>query len=82
MYTRPSVITSQSDDRAILIYWRLARPNGQILLCTSYRTATGLELRAGLNGEAPVLQADVASHAEARELAEAWRQEITRYAAA
>jgi hypothetical protein len=69
-------------DCAILIYWQLARPNGQMLLCTSYRTAAGLELRAGLNGEAPVLQADVASHAEARQLAEKWRQEITRYAAA
>jgi hypothetical protein len=76
------VITSQSDDRAILIYWRLCRPNGQLLQCTSYRTAAGLELRAGLNGEEPVLQADVASHAEAQELAEHWRQEITRYAAA
>lgn len=76
------MITPQSDDRAILIYWQLARPNGQILLCTSYRTPAGLELRAGLNGEAPVLQADVASHAQARELAEKWRQEITRYAAA
>ena len=76
------MITPQSDDRAILIYWRLARPNGQLLLCTSYRTATGLELRAGLNGEAPVLQADVASHAEAQELAAKWRQEITRSAAA
>jgi hypothetical protein len=76
------VITPQSDDRAILIYWRLPRPNGQLLLCTSYRTAAGLELRAGLNGETPVLQADVASHAEAQELAEKWRQEITRYAAA
>jgi hypothetical protein len=76
------VITPQSDDRAILIYWHLARPNGQVLLCTSYRTATGLELRAGLNGEAPVLQADVASHAEAQALAERWRREITRSAAA
>jgi hypothetical protein len=76
------VITPLSDDRAILLYWQLARPNNQILLCISYRTASGLELRAGLRGEAPVLQADVASHAEARALAERWRQEITRYAAA
>lgn len=45
-------------------------------------TATGLELRAGLHGEAPVLQADVASHAEAQKLAAMWRQEITQYAAA
>jgi len=76
------VITPPSDDRAILIYWRLARPNGQVLLCTSYRTATGLELRAGVHGEAPVRQANVTSHAEAQELAEQWRREITRSAAA
>ena len=69
-------------DRAILIYWQLRRPNGQMLHCTSYRTSGGLELRAGLDGEAPVLQADVGSHAAAQELAEMWRQEITQDAAA
>jgi hypothetical protein len=64
------------------MYWRLPQANGQTLACTSYRTPAGLELRAGLDGEAPVLQADIATHAEALQLAEAWRQEITRSAAA
>jgi hypothetical protein len=67
---------------AILSYWRLPRPNGQTLVCTSYRTGGGLELRAGIDGEPPVLQTDVASHAEAQRLAEAWRRRITRSAAA
>jgi hypothetical protein len=67
---------------SILNYWRLLCPNGQMLLCTSYRTDAGLELRAGFDGEAPMLHADVASHAEAQELAEMWRQEIRQYAAA
>ena len=64
------------------MYWRLPRPNGQTLVCTSYRTATGLELRAGVDGEPPVLQADIATHAEAQQLAGVWRQQLTRLAAA
>jgi hypothetical protein len=77
----PQLIPS-SRDRAILIYWRLPRPNGQILVCTSYRTSAGLELRAGLDGEPAVRQAAVATHADARRLAELWRHEISRVAAA
>jgi hypothetical protein len=64
------------------MYWRLSRPNGQTLACISYRTPTGLELRVGLEGESPVLQAAVATHAEAQQLAELWRQQIVRAAAA
>ena len=71
-----------SQDRAILIYWRLPRPNGQTLACTSYRTATGLELRAGLESEPPVLHAHVGTHAHAQQLAEIWRLQITRATAA
>lgn len=77
-----SQLTPSSSDRAILTYWKLPRPNGQTLACTSYRTPAGLELRAGLDGEAPVLQAVVATHAEAQQLAVVWRQQITRGAAA
>ena len=69
-------------DRAILIYWRLPRPNGQALECTSYRTPAGLELRVCLTGEPAVLQSDVASHAEAQQLAELWRGQFARSAAA
>lgn len=69
-------------DRAILTYWRLPRPNGQALSCTSYRTANGLELRAGLEGEAPVRQAEVVTHTEAQQLAELWRNELLRSTAA
>jgi hypothetical protein len=75
-------LTPPSPDRAILMYWRLPRPNGKTLACTSYRTSAGLELRAGMDGEAPVLNSEVATHAEAQRLAEAWRQQITRSAAA
>ena len=64
------------------MYWRLPRPNGQTLACISYRTATDLELRVGLEGEPPVRQAAVLTHAEAQRLAELWRQEIVRAAAA
>jgi hypothetical protein len=71
-----------SSHRAILIYWRLPCPDGQTLVCTSYRTADGLELCAGVDGEAPVLQAEVATHAEAQRLAGVWRRQITRPAAA
>jgi hypothetical protein len=63
-------------DRAILIYWRILRANGQTLVCTSYRTPAGLELRAGFEDEPPMLQAAVASHAEAQQLAAVWRQQI------
>ena len=78
----PQPLTVLSRDRAILTYWRLPRPNGQTLACTSYRTPNGLELRAGLEGNEPVLQAEVMTHAEAQQLAERWRQEIARSAAA
>ncbi|HEV8397910.1 MAG TPA: hypothetical protein VGQ37_26705 [Vicinamibacterales bacterium] len=71
-----------SQERAIVTYWRLPRPKGQTLACTSYRTSNGLELRAGVDGEAPVLQAEVMTHADAQRLAAVWRQEITRHAAA
>ena len=77
-----SQLPASSPDRAILIYWRLLRPNGQTLLCTSYRTGSGLELRAGVNGEPPVAQAPVATHAEAQQLAEAWRAQFIRSIAA
>ena len=69
-------------DKAILTYWRLHRPNGQVLTCTSYRTKDGLELRAGFVDEPPVLTAEVATHAEAQQLAAAWKQEITQPVAA
>lgn len=69
-------------ERAILIYWRASRPNGQMLSCTSYRTDTGLLLRCAPEGEAAVWQAAVATHAEAQGLAEMWRERITRSAAA
>ena len=75
-------LTLVSRDQPILTYWRLPRPNGQTLACTSYRTHTGLELRAGLEGDVPVLQAAVATHAKAQQLAEAWRQEVAQAAAA
>ena len=75
-------LTLVARDRAILIYWRLPRPNGQTLSCTSYRTPAGLELRAGLEGGSPILHAAIATHAEAQRLAEVWRQEITQSAAA
>ena len=75
-------VTSESTDRAILMYWRLPRPNGQTLECTSYRTPTGLELRAGLTGKPALRQADVASHAEAQRLAELWRGQLARSTAA
>jgi hypothetical protein len=78
----PQLRIDASSEQAILTYWRLERPNGQALVCTSYRTPAGLELRAGVDGERPVLQADVATHAEARRVAEAWRLEIARSAAA
>ena len=77
-----SALTPGPPDRPILTYWRLPRRNGQTIVCTSYRTPSGLELRAGLEGDAPVLQADVSTHAEALQLAERWRQEISRSAAA
>ena len=75
-------LTLVARDQAILTYWRLPRPNGQTLSCTSYRTPTGLELRAGPEGESPVLRVAIATHAEAQRLADVWRQEITQSAAA
>jgi len=78
----PPPLTPPSPERAIVTYWRLARPNGQTLACTSYRTHAGLELRAGLEGDAPVLRAEVMTHAEAQQLAELWREEIARSPAA
>ena len=80
--TMDTQLAPLSPDRAILVYWRLPRPNGQTLVCTSYRTPAGLELRAGLDHEPPILQADIATHAEAQQLAGVWRQQITRAAAA
>ena len=77
-----SQLTPSPPDRAILIYWRLLPRNGRTLVCTSYRTARGLELRAGVDDEPPVLRADVATHAEAQHLSEVWRQEIARSTAA
>lgn len=78
----PHSLSPRSREHSILTYWRLPRPNGQTLACTSYRTPRGLELRAGLEGDAPVLQAEVMTHAEALQLSELWRQEIARSAAA
>jgi len=78
----PETLDVQSTDRAILTYWKLPRSNGQTLTCTSYRTAAGLELRAGVDGETPVRQANVATHAEAQRLAEVWRGQLARAAAA
>jgi hypothetical protein len=75
-------VTAKSTDRAILTYWRLPRPNGQTLDCTSYRTPAGLELRAGMKGKPALRQADVASHVEAQRLAELWRGQFARSAAA
>jgi hypothetical protein len=75
-------LTLPSQERAIVTYWRLPRPKGQTLACTSYRTPKGLELRAGVDGQAPVLQAEVMTHAKAQWLAAVWRQEISRSAAA
>lgn len=75
-------LASVQPDQPILIYWRIRRPNGQTLACTSYRTHVGLELRAGLEGESPVLSAPLATHAEALRLSELWRQEMARPAAA
>jgi hypothetical protein len=69
-------------ERAILVYWRLPRPNGQVLACTSYRTDIGLLLRCALEGEPAVLQAIVATHSEAQWLAGMWRERITEAAAA
>jgi len=77
-----SQLTTSLPDRAILIYWRLVPNNGRTLVCTSYRTARGLELRVGVEDEPPVLRADVATHVEARRLSEVWRQEIGRSTAA
>ncbi len=77
-----SQLTTSPPDRAILIYWRLLPRNGRTLVCTSYRTARGLELRAGMDDEPPVLRADVATHVEAQRLSEVWRQEIARSTAA
>jgi hypothetical protein len=77
-----SQITPSSSDRAILTYWKLPRPHGQTLACTSYRTTTGLELRAGVDGEPLVLHSKVMTHAEAQQLAGLWRQQLTRSAAA
>ena len=68
--------------RPIVTYWHMKRPNGQTLCCTSYRTATGLELRVEVEAESAILQAGVGTHADAHRLAEAWRQEITRSSAA
>jgi hypothetical protein len=69
-------------DEAILIYWRVPRPNGQMLQCTSHRTSAGLLLRCAIEGEAAVLQASVSTHAEAQRLAGVWKERITRSAAA
>ena len=77
-----SQLTPSPPNRAILIYWRILPRNGRTLVCTSYRTARGLELRAGVDGEASVFRADLATHIEARRLSEVWRQEIARSAAA
>jgi hypothetical protein len=74
--------TTSSPEKAIMMYWRLPQANGHALVCVSYRTDAGLELRAGLDGEPAVLLADVETHAEAQRLADAWREEITRSAAA
>ena len=75
-------LTGTSPDCAILIYWRLSRPGAQTLLCISFRTSAGLELRAGAEGEAPVAQAHVATHAEAQRLADVWRAQFMRSVAA
>ena len=77
-----SQLTPSPPDRAILIYWRLLPRNGRTVVCTSYRTARGLELRAGVDSEPPVLRAHVATHVEAQRLSEVWRQEIARSTAA
>ena len=77
-----SQLTPSPPDRAILVYWRLLRPNGQTLVCTSYRATRGLELRAGVDGEPPVLRADIATHVDAQRLSEVWRQQIARSTAA
>ena len=74
--------TTLPPERAILMYWRLPQTNGYTVVCISYRTPVGLELRAGLEGEPAVFQADVATHAEAQHLAEVWRDRITQSAAA
>lgn len=78
----PQLLALAPQDRAILTYWRLQRPNGQTLACTSYRTRSGLALCAGLEGETPVLTAPVATHAEAQHLAAVWKEQITHAAAA
>jgi hypothetical protein len=75
-------LTPPSQERAIVTYWRLPRSNGQTLACTSYRTPGGLELRAGVDGQPALLQAAIATHAEAQRLAGVWKQEIARSAAA
>ena len=75
-------LTPSLRECAILTYWRLPRPNGRTLVCTSYRTGAGLELRVGVDGELPVLTAVVATHACALQLAEVWRQELLRAFAA
>jgi hypothetical protein len=78
----PNLLPPSSPDQAIVTYWRLPCPNGQTLSCTSYRTLAGLELRAGLDGEAAAFRADIATHAEALQLASVWREQIVRAAAA
>src|SRR5215212_2013367 len=69
--------TSDPVRTALIVYWRLERPDSQILCCTSYRTASGLELRAGVEGEPSTWSERVESHAAALQLAIAWKEKVT-----
>jgi hypothetical protein len=65
--------SSRPNGEAILVFWRIKRRDRSTLVCTLQRTAEGLEVWAGIEGEEAIWTALVRTHAEAVSLAAEWR---------
>jgi hypothetical protein len=58
----------------VVTYWRLVNPAGQVLICELCRTAVGLEVRCGYEGQELLRAQRASSAAAAFCVARAWHQ--------
>ena len=69
--------TSERSGSRIATYCRLHSPDGLVFDCASYSGSAGLELRLQCGTQPPIWVQRVGSLARAKELAKAWRSELS-----
>ena len=66
-----------AEEHQVDLCWRMRAPTGHLLTCGLYRTADGLELRAGYPGDDPMWAEAVLSEEAAVIIAAAWKEVVT-----